>query len=132
MTGNSNLSAAADTTENMTCVRALRRRRCEHAVDGAGHPRGTVNPHSKQERENMSEPAPSGRARRSRSQRTPTKRAAPAATVRPPVSAEQRHTLIAESAYLRAAARGFAGGDPVADWLASEREVDALLSGGNG
>jgi hypothetical protein len=31
---------------------------------------------------------------------------------------------------LRAAARGFSGGDPVADWLDSEREVDALLSNG--
>jgi hypothetical protein len=37
--------------------------------------------------------------------------------------------MIAESAFLRAAARDFSGGDPVADWLASEREVDALLSG---
>ncbi|HVY65183.1 MAG TPA: DUF2934 domain-containing protein [Gammaproteobacteria bacterium] len=80
----------------------------------------------------MSEPAPSGRAKRSRSRKTPAKRATPAATARPPVSAEHRHALIAQSAYLRAAARGFAGGDPVADWLASEREVDALLSGGNG
>ena len=36
--------------------------------------------------------------------------------------------MIAESAYRRAERRGFTGGDPVADWLESEREVDALLS----
>jgi hypothetical protein len=40
--------------------------------------------------------------------------------------------MIAEAAYLRAAARGFGGGDPVTDWLESEREVDALLSRGTG
>ncbi len=79
----------------------------------------------------MSESAPSGRVKRSRTPKTTARtRTARAATPRPPVSAEQRHALIAESAYLRAAARGFTGGDPVADWLASEREVDALLSGG--
>jgi hypothetical protein len=36
------------------------------------------------------------------------------------VSADQRH----------AAARSFDGGDAVADWLASEQDVDALLSRG--
>ena len=46
----------------------------------------------------------------------------------PMVSAEQRHVLIAEAAYRRAEQRGFEGGDPVADWLESEKEVDALLS----
>jgi hypothetical protein len=35
--------------------------------------------------------------------------------------------LIAEAAYFRAEARGFAGGDPVRDWLAAEAEVDAVL-----
>jgi hypothetical protein len=44
------------------------------------------------------------------------------------VSAEQRNSMIAESAYLRAQARGFEGGDPVRDWLDGEKEVDALLS----
>jgi hypothetical protein len=44
------------------------------------------------------------------------------------VSADQRHTMIAESAYRRAEARGFQGGDPVQDWLEGEKEVDALLS----
>jgi hypothetical protein len=35
--------------------------------------------------------------------------------------------MIAETAYRRAERRGFQGGDPVADWLESEKEVDALL-----
>ena len=46
---------------------------------------------------------------------------------RPQVSAEQRHAMIAEAAYLRAERRGFTGGDSVSDWLAAEREVDELL-----
>jgi DUF2934 family protein len=50
-----------------------------------------------------------------------------AATLSAPMSAEQRHALIAETAYRRAERRGFQGGDPVADWLESEKEVDALL-----
>jgi hypothetical protein len=44
------------------------------------------------------------------------------------LSAEQRYRMIAERAYLRAERRGFEGGDPMADWLESEREVDALLT----
>jgi DUF2934 family protein len=44
------------------------------------------------------------------------------------LSAEQRRSLIAERAYLRAEGRGFHGGDAVLDWLESEKEVDALLS----
>ena len=54
-------------------------------------------------------------------------RTPPTATLSAPMSAEQRHALIAESAYRRAERRGFQGGDPVADWLESEKEVDALL-----
>jgi hypothetical protein len=46
----------------------------------------------------------------------------------PTVSAEQRHAMIAESAYRRAERRGFTSGDPVADWLDGEKEVDALLA----
>jgi hypothetical protein len=46
----------------------------------------------------------------------------------PTVSAEQRRGMIAEAAYRRAERRGFDGGDPVADWLESEREVDVLMS----
>jgi len=51
-----------------------------------------------------------------------------ATAVTPTLSAEQRHSMIAERAYLRAELRGFQGGDPVEDWLAGEQEVDALLS----
>jgi hypothetical protein len=42
------------------------------------------------------------------------------------ISAEQRRSMIAEQAYLRAERRGFES-DPVTDWLESEKEVDALL-----
>ena len=35
--------------------------------------------------------------------------------------------MIAEAAYLRAAARGFAPGHELEDWLAAEAEVDARL-----
>ena len=36
--------------------------------------------------------------------------------------------MIEEAAYYRAEKRGFSGGDPVADWLAAEAEIDALLA----
>ncbi len=38
-------------------------------------------------------------------------------------SNEERYNRIAEAAYLRAAARGFAGGDPLRDWLDAETEL---------
>ena len=44
------------------------------------------------------------------------------------VPAERRHEMIAKAAYYRAESRHFQGGDPVADWLYCEKEVDALLS----
>ena len=44
------------------------------------------------------------------------------------ISQDQRLGMIAETAYFKAEKRGFSGGDPVADWLAAESEVDALLS----
>jgi len=81
----------------------------------------------------MSKSAPPGRAKRAASTNNTTTTNQPAeraTTAAPPVSDDRRHALIAETAYLRAAARGFSGGDPVADWLESEREVDALLSNG--
>ncbi len=82
----------------------------------------------------MSKSAPSGRSKRSRSAGGNTTTEEPPAPTRmttPSITADQRHAMIAETAYLRAAARGFRGGDPVADWLASERDVDALLSNGH-
>lgn len=53
-------------------------------------------------------------------------------TTGPEITPDQRHHLIAEAAYLRAEARGFAPGDPVHDWLAAEQEIDARLTGGPG
>ena len=35
--------------------------------------------------------------------------------------------MIETAAYYRAQKRGFSGGDPVADWLEAEREIEALL-----
>lgn len=45
------------------------------------------------------------------------------------VSKEQRRRMIADAAYFRAERRGFVGGDPVADWLEAEAEIDASLRG---
>jgi Protein of unknown function (DUF2934) len=36
-----------------------------------------------------------------------------------------RHRRIEEAAYLRAAARGFIGGDPLEDWLLAEAQINA-------
>jgi heme oxygenase len=49
-----------------------------------------------------------------------------------PITAAERLQMIAEAAYLRAERRGFAPGGEVADWLAAETEVDALLARGRG
>jgi hypothetical protein len=38
--------------------------------------------------------------------------------------------MIEEAAYYRAEKRGFRAGDPVADWLAAEAEIDELLAKG--
>lgn len=43
------------------------------------------------------------------------------------VSPEERRRMIAETAYLKAARRGFAGGNPQQDWLEAEAEIDARL-----
>ena len=48
------------------------------------------------------------------------------------VSTETRRAMIAEAAYLRAERRGFGAGREEEDWLAAEKEVDALLSAGQG
>lgn len=49
-----------------------------------------------------------------------------------PVEFDERRRMIEEAAYFRAERRGFAGGDPVTDWVQAEAEVDALLSGDGG
>ncbi|NNM60568.1 MAG: DUF2934 domain-containing protein [Steroidobacteraceae bacterium] len=40
-----------------------------------------------------------------------------------PVTPEERYNLIAKAAYLRAATRGFEGGDPMQDWLDAETDL---------
>jgi hypothetical protein len=45
------------------------------------------------------------------------------------ITAEQRHKMICEEAYYRAERRGFSGGDPEADWVDAEVEIDRMLSG---
>jgi hypothetical protein len=70
--------------------------------------------------------------------RSPRRRAAAAEPAVPAprgsvtVSAETRRAMIAEAAYLRAERRGFTSGREEEDWLAAEKEVDALLSAGQG
>ena len=49
------------------------------------------------------------------------------AKTRVKVTAEARHALISESAYLHAERRGFEPGHESEDWLAAEAEIDALL-----
>ncbi len=46
------------------------------------------------------------------------------------VTPEVRRQMIAEAAYFRAEARGFAPGHELEDWLAAEQEVDLIISGG--
>ena len=43
-----------------------------------------------------------------------------------PTSEEKQH-MIETAAYYRAQKRGFSGGDPVADWLEAEKEIEDLL-----
>lgn len=47
-------------------------------------------------------------------------------------SARSRHEAIALEAWVRAEKRGFAAGDPVADWLEAEKAVDARLAAAHG
>lgn len=44
------------------------------------------------------------------------------------VAPGERERRIREAAYYHAEQHAFDGGDPVADWLAAEAEVDALLA----
>lgn len=45
------------------------------------------------------------------------------------ISPRERWQMIADAAFFRAESRGFAPGGEIADWLAAEMEVDALLMG---
>ena len=79
-------------------------------------------------------PAPSptetstARASGSASRKAPAARAPSAERSPIKVSADTRRAMIAEAAYLRAERRGFVAGHEEEDWLAAEKEVDALLS----
>ena len=53
-------------------------------------------------------------------------------TLTSPLSAEERHRLIAERAYLLAEKRGFQGGNSIEDWLAAEAEVDGPVKSKKG
>jgi hypothetical protein len=68
------------------------------------------------------------------SAKTGTRTAKPRSTQKagPGLTPERLHQLIAEEAYLRAERRGFAGGDPVSDWLAAEQSVTHRLTQGLG
>ncbi len=43
------------------------------------------------------------------------------------INPEERYKMIAQTAYFRAEARGFVGGDPLEDWIQAEKEVDKYL-----
>ena len=62
-----------------------------------------------------------------RTAKQPLEKAKDAASAAP-ISTEQRRQLIAQSAYFKALSRGFEGGDPVADWLQAEQEVDKAIA----
>ena len=86
---------------------------------------------TRRSKESQSTPSP---ASVGRAARPPRRKPSPAAaaetlssTARAKVTPEARRGMIAEAAYLRAERRGFAPGHEVADWLAAEQEVDALL-----
>lgn len=66
------------------------------------------------------------------SRKSHTKREAHASTLaqgsRSPETIESRHQMIEVAAYYKAEHRGFQAGDPVADWLQAEMEIDAELT----
>lgn len=51
-------------------------------------------------------------------------------SARKQLSEQDRLAMVAEAAYLRAAARGFSVGHEDEDWLAAEAEVNARLANG--
>jgi hypothetical protein len=60
------------------------------------------------------------------------KQAVIAATPVHAVSEDERRGMIARAAYLRGQSRGFPEGGEAEDWLAAEKEIDALLRGAPG
>jgi predicted RNA-binding Zn-ribbon protein involved in translation (DUF1610 family) len=43
------------------------------------------------------------------------------------ITSQDRQRMIAEAAYYIAAQRGFAGGDPIQDWIEAERQINRVL-----
>lgn len=78
------------------------------------------------------------RSAASQSAERPTKKAAPRARRAAPqksaadgitgLTAHERHALVAQAAYFRAQARGFAAGRELEDWVAAEAEIGAQLA----
>lgn len=64
-----------------------------------------------------SSPRPVGAQTRRQSKRVPNG-----------VSDQERYSMIAHAAYLRAAARDFAPGNELDDWLAAEAEIETRLA----
>jgi Protein of unknown function (DUF2934) len=73
--------------------------------------------------------APAAKPRKRRAAAKPDQ-ALITATATPAVTEDQRRGMIALSAYLRAERRGFSPDGQAEDWLAAEKEVDALLNSG--
>jgi hypothetical protein len=73
------------------------------------------------------EPAPAAKARK---RRAAAQQDQAVITATPTVTEDQRRGMIALSAYLRAERRGFSPEGEAEDWLAAEKEVDALLNSG--
>jgi hypothetical protein len=57
---------------------------------------------------------------------TPTPAAKNAA--KPALTPAERMKMIAEAAYYLAEKRGFKGGNELTDWVAAEKQVDALIA----
>ena len=73
---------------------------------------------------------PAGKTKKARTTRATSRRRVGSHTDKVTLSAELREEMIREAAYYRAEKRGFQGGDPLADWLSSEEEVNAALAKG--
>jgi hypothetical protein len=83
---------------------------------------------SEQEKITMDRSRKTSSASRSSSRQSRAKKPATKHSLSQASSAHERHQMIAEAAYYRAECRGLAGGDPVADWLAAEAELNDRLT----
>lgn len=73
---------------------------------------------------------PAARTKKAKPAKATAKRRASSKPEKVNLSPELRETMIREAAYYRAEKRGFQGGDPLADWLSSEEEVNTALAQG--